>query len=285
MYQSKVSECYLSNENVFRLPCLSLDHRPNTPDHVKHGGKIFMPNSLLLFYSSREVEYPLQFQITNGKHKAYCGVLEFTSTEGFIYLPQWMLDQLKLKENDKAFVQYHKAAHGKLIRFQAHTSDFLDIHDHKTVLEKVLVNFACLSASITIPIKYGSKTYYGDIVACQPENVISIVNCDLEVDFLAPKDYIEPKSIKDETITHHTENEFQSFSGHGVRLRDNVVNSIEVERKVTHVTRQRGIPNFNYKPGFITFPQTSFKSIAIKDDKVLTYVPFQGKGCKSHVLK
>ncbi len=74
-------------------------------------------------------------------------------------------------------------------RFQPHSSDFLDLTNQKAVLESRLRNFACLSTGDTIVIHYNNKTYELSVLETKPANAVSVIECDLNVDFAPPVGY------------------------------------------------------------------------------------------------
>lgn len=42
-------------------------------------------------------------------------------------------------------------------------------------------------------IQYNGRNYYIDIKEAKPQDAVSIIETDCEVDFEAPKDYVEPE--------------------------------------------------------------------------------------------
>jgi ubiquitin fusion degradation protein 1 len=52
---------------------------------------VIMPPSALEKLSYLEVEYPMQFRVTNPSNArvSHVGVLEFVADEGFIHVPAW----------------------------------------------------------------------------------------------------------------------------------------------------------------------------------------------------
>ena len=66
---------------------------------------------------------------------------------------------------------------------------------HKHYLERNLVKlYSTLTKGQTIIIPYLDSNILIDILECEPEETISIIDTDLEVDFEAPWDYVEPKA-------------------------------------------------------------------------------------------
>jgi hypothetical protein len=50
-----------------------------------------------------------------------------------------------------------------------------------------------MPADDTILVPYNNKNYYINIVESKPQDAISIVETDCEVDFAPPLDYVEPE--------------------------------------------------------------------------------------------
>ena len=79
----------------------------------------------------------------------------------------------------------------RFVKLQPHTKDFLDISNPKAVLEKTLRGFACLTVGDTITIHYNNRKYFIDIIEAKPQNSITVIETDCEVDFAPPLDYYE----------------------------------------------------------------------------------------------
>ena len=254
-----------NSDFLFSLKCSSLNDKVCYSQNIKHGGKIILCQTLLKFYTSTTVKYPMMFEIMKNDHKVHCGMIEFTAAKGEMYLPQWMMTQLNISNGEKAFIKYFELPHGKSIEFQPHKSEFLNIDNHKSVLEKNLVNFACLSKGDTIPIYHDGNVFYGDIVDCKPSDSISIIDCDLEVDFKAPKDYKESLNT-----SQHQPVENVHQTNNSINLNGN-----------QEITQRKYGPMLDYKVGCLSFQQDSFKSYVNNEsanEKETKFTAFQGKG-------
>ncbi|KAJ2627813.1 ubiquitin fusion degradation protein [Coemansia sp. RSA 1290] len=217
---------------------------------ANYGGKIFMPPSSLDEISQLEVVYPLLFKLQNDeeeeqgkKPRTHCGVLEFTAEEGRVYLPQWMMDTLRLSPGSAVEVINVALLHGSLVKLQPQSVDFLDISDHRAVLENALRRFSALTVGDIITIEYNGREYRIAVRETQPSpSAINIVETDLSVDFEPPVGYVEPtaqssraslssadmngrssiaKDIhkQEESIKNEAANlRFQAFRGAGTRL-------------------------------------------------------------------
>jgi len=82
---------------------------------------------------------------------------------------------------------------GSFVKLQPVSSDFLDIHNPRAVLENSLRNFATLTVGDCIVIDYNQKKFEIEIAECKPAAAISIIEADVNVDFAPPKDYKEPE--------------------------------------------------------------------------------------------
>ncbi|KAJ2703187.1 ubiquitin fusion degradation protein, partial [Coemansia spiralis] len=187
---------------------------------ANYGGKILMPPSALDELSQLEVVYPLLFKLQNddstddsgAKRRTHCGVLEFVAEEGRVYLPQWMMETLQLDPGAAVEVINVALLHGSLVKLQPQSTDFLDISDHRAVLENALRRFSALTVGDVIAIEYNGGEYRIAILETQPSPAaINIVETDLSVDFAAPVGYVEP--------TPHGESGSQA-SGSGLQSAD-----------------------------------------------------------------
>ncbi|OMH84471.1 Ubiquitin fusion degradation protein 1 [Zancudomyces culisetae] len=170
-----------------------------THQNANYGGKIFLPSSALDRLSRLNVEYPMLFRLTNnttGKI-SNAGVLEFTANEGQIYLPEWLMKTLGLQTRDFVSIENISLKLGSFVKIQPQSTDFLDISDHRAVLENALRNYSTLTTGDKFTIKYNNKLFDILVVETQPDkDGISIVETDLRVDFEAPPGYVEPSSAK-----------------------------------------------------------------------------------------
>ncbi|XP_027343500.1 ubiquitin recognition factor in ER-associated degradation protein 1-like [Abrus precatorius] len=218
---------------------------------LEKGDKIIMPPSALDRLASLHIEYPMLFQIRNPSagRVTHCGVLEFVSDEGIIYIPYWMMENMLLEEGDIVNVKNTNLAKGTYVKLQPHTKDFLDISNPKAILETSLRSYSCLTTGDTIMVAYNNKKYYIDIVETKPSHAVSIIETDCEVDFAPPLDYKEPEKqatsvpfdrkrpeVEEEPATKIAR--FSAFSGSGRRL-DGKPSAQSVEKSSS--------PNLNQK--------------------------------------
>ena len=69
-------------------------------------------------------------------------------------------------------------------------SDFLDLPNHKEILEKNLSqNYVALSPGTSFTISHNSKNYDLNVINTSPIDGVSLFNTDIEIEFLKPIDY------------------------------------------------------------------------------------------------
>lgn len=183
-----------------------------------------MPPSALDTLTRHNIEYPMLFKVTNNRkdRESHCGVLEFVADEGKCYLPYWMMDNLLLSEGDLVTIESVSLPVARFSKFQPHSIDFLDITNPKAVLENALRNFACLTTGDVIAIKYNKKIYQLCVLETKPGNAVSIIECDMNVEFEAPVGYkekeIEPVITPEVPEKVEVSEPVDLFQGSGNRL-------------------------------------------------------------------
>ncbi|KAI8987119.1 ubiquitin fusion degradation protein UFD1-domain-containing protein [Pilobolus umbonatus] len=221
------------SENYRCFP-VAMMQNGNDRDNVNYGGKIILPQSALEKLSQLHISYPMLFKLVYGQQKkhTHAGVLEFIAEEGRVYLPQWMMETLGVEPGSIIEVKNVTLPLGSFVKIQPQSTDFLDISDHRAVLEKALRNFSTLTVGDMVQINYNNKVYEIQVLEVRPSNEdhsgVSIIETDLEVDFAPPVGYVEP-SIKPPAPTMKSQmvidtpqtpkTGFSAFQGGGQSLR------------------------------------------------------------------
>ncbi|XP_075160713.1 ubiquitin fusion-degradation 1-like isoform X1 [Haematobia irritans] len=270
--------------------CFSVSMLPgNERQDVENGGKIIMPPSALDSLTRLNVEYPMLFKLINNKkgRTSHAGVLEFVADEGKCYLPYWMMDNLLLGEGDILTIESVSLPVAKFSKFQPHSTDFLDITNPKAVLENALRNFACLTTGDVVAIKYNKKVYELCVLETKPGNAVSIIECDMNVEFEAPVGYKEPTTSKksepeeEQPQDHVMEEVVETFKGSGVRLDGKKKKDNQLDTPVIKKILARGVPDYDYNFGYLKFDR-SIKPISDRvaeiDSGPTIQENFQGEG-------
>jgi ubiquitin fusion degradation protein 1 len=241
----------------------------NERQDVERGGKIIMPPSALDQLTRLNIVYPMLFKLTNNKtnRTTHCGVLEFVADEGKVYLPYWMMRNLLLEEGGLLQVESASLPVATFSKFEPQSEDFLDISNPKAVLENALRNFACLSTGDMIAIKYNDKVYELCVLETKPGRAVSIIECDMNVDFAAPVGYKEPESSSSKSSQHdepmfdaeesYTDNSFVAFTGTANRLDGKKKHVADELPAVVRTPAKRGVPDYDYKKGTLRFIRTT----------------------------
>ncbi len=128
--------------------------------------------------------------------RTHVGVQEFSSEEGTCFIPEWLMKRLDLSFNSLVSLRYERLSTGTFAVLQAQDPSFLDIGDHKAVLEFHLVKFAALTKNEIISIFHEGVEHQLRIIRIMAEgrevNAACIIDTDLAVDFEAPVGYVEP---------------------------------------------------------------------------------------------
>lgn len=185
-------------EDYFR--CYPVAMMPDNvrKDEYNFGGKIFLPPSALNKLTMLHIRYPMLFELTNETQKVrtHSGVLEFVAEEGRVYLPQWMLETLKVQPGALVKIANCDLPNGQFVKIEPQSVDFLEISDPKAVLENAFRKFSTLTVGDIIEIDYNDTKYGIKVLEVKPESSnssICVVETDLETDFAPPVGYVEPE--------------------------------------------------------------------------------------------
>uniref|UniRef100_A0A0K0ES12 Ubiquitin fusion degradation protein 1 homolog n=1 Tax=Strongyloides stercoralis TaxID=6248 RepID=A0A0K0ES12_STRER len=268
-----------------QLRCFSMIYYANA-DHDKianlnFGGKILLPSSTLDYLMRSNIEYPMMFKLLNTNDEiqraTHCGVLEFSAEEGKVYLPSWMMEQLLVNDGDLISVEYVQLPKATYAKLQPQSVDFLDITDPRAVLETELAKFCCFTINDLITFRYNDTDYSVKVVKLEPANAVSVIECDLNVDFAPPVGYQEEESEKKSTempegpeLPSFKEINAKIFQGEGIRLDG------KTKKKVTKTDDKefimKALPeivvNEDYKPGTLTFTRYNYKNRTILENQI-----------------
>jgi ubiquitin fusion degradation protein 1 len=102
-----------------------------------------------------------------------------------------MMKNISASEGEKIFLKYKYLEKGSYVKIQPQTNDCFEISNTKAILESKLRNFTCLTKTDLIAIEYNEKIYWLNIIEVKPGNAISIVETDINLDFISPSLYNE----------------------------------------------------------------------------------------------
>ncbi|KAG0723700.1 Ubiquitin recognition factor in ER-associated degradation protein 1 [Chionoecetes opilio] len=224
---------------------------PGDKQAVENGGKIIMPPSALDVLTRLNIVYPMLFKLTNQRanRHTHCGVLEFVADEGKVYIPYWMMRNLLLDEGELVHIESRSLPVATFSKFEPQSVEFLDITNPKAVLENALRNFACLTQDDVVALNYNDRIYEMRVLEVKPGNAVSIIECDMNVEFAPAVGYQEPEKMDTTSQLPEDEKEdmipenvgFYSFQGSGNRL-DGKKKNLELpqEELLKRLPRQKG---------------------------------------------
>ena len=261
-------------------------------DDIDLSNSIILPQTALQKLSSMknfgDSKNPILFRILNIELNIFthCGVAEFTAEEGTCYIPYNMFEKLCLIEGQTVNIRNIELKDGTFIKLKPHLTEFINNPNPKTILEYNLRNYFCVTEGDTISVKFGKKIYKIDIIQCKPNKAIRTLNCDIVVDFEAPKDYKEPvtqnitnnnnngsikfnsnekiyKKLTDEEIKKQIED--KKFSGHHFRIDGKNVTNTQIQKIMkTKLENKNNEDNYNPREcRIISNPRPSFKYVEL----------------------
>lgn len=119
----------------------------------------------------------------------HSGVMEFTASEGYVELPSHVWNNL-FHENDIDVplieVRYVTLPKGTYAQLQPIGLGFIDIPNHKAVLETSLRKHSTLSQGDIITVKHGEHGYNLRILELKPSSSVSVIDTDVDVDIMEP---------------------------------------------------------------------------------------------------
>jgi hypothetical protein len=221
----------------------------------------------------RDIDFPLSFKISNANKEIIVSVLDFTGDPDTVVIPQWLFYNLyPLQLGDIVSVSVYsggytnnKLSKGTCITLRPHTIDFLDITDHKAILEHNLKHYSILNKYTTIAIEYLDVQYNIDVIDTKPDNVIDIINSDLEVEFAPPINSLDTNILNKDCPECNEMVEGGDMHDDGVVMHDD---GVDVNDDRVDVNDDGVDVNDDGVDG-------------VRDSRENKFVPFSGKG---HVL-
>jgi ubiquitin fusion degradation protein 1 len=204
------------------------------------GNKVVMPPTVFKTIVNLGLKYPLMFEIENCKNRiiSHCGVLEFSSNEGMVYLPSSMMQNLSLADGDVISMRSVLIPLGTYVKIKPHSKEFLNIEDHKTVLEQSLRNYSCLTTGESIIINHNEINYWVDILATKPDKAISLIETVCRVDLVESNDFNDEDSLEKTMITYTDHNVLTRKTKKQLKLIN--LNKTSIEKSIQIPNRLNG---------------------------------------------
>ncbi|KAH7725498.1 ubiquitin fusion degradation protein UFD1 containing protein [Aphelenchoides avenae] len=273
-----------------RLRCYSAPFYPAGDSkkikELNFGGKILLPNSALDNLTRLNIQYPMLFKITSmnvdAQRATHAGVLEFSAEEGKCYLPAWMMRQLMINEGEMAVIEYQSLPSATYAKFKPMSTDFLNISNPRAMLEVELRKFACLTKGDVIAVEYNEQVLEFKVMDLKPGNAVTIIECDMNVEFDAPEGYVEPNyaaarkpdEMPPAPEVQPAKSGFSAFSGEGMRLDGKAVKPRQMSSSSLSSADASGstpiaaiVPREDYQPGSLTFVRYNYRNRAVLQEE------------------
>jgi hypothetical protein len=182
--------------------CIPLANLAGSESSASAGGKIFLPPSALSemmesyqhggrggygfgLSGSLGKQGPMIFEISGRSGKrSYCGVMEFSSPDGCVGVPSWMMASLGLRPNSTVQIRRVDLPAGNFVQLQPHYGGDLD--NTRVILEWALRRYVALTVGDVIQFEHNHATYTFNVLMCKPNHAIAITDLDISVDFADP---------------------------------------------------------------------------------------------------
>lgn len=195
------------------------DPPPGSPGHGKlqFSDKVSMPRDAGNELTRRRLEVPWQFEVVAPRprtveeleealgaplefrrqplDKAYCSPLDFRAPPNYIFMPLWMMHQLRIAPFDPVLLTWVRLKNGANIKLVPHQDAFLKLHNPRAILEAELKYYSAATKGATLSLVYNGRQFDLDVADCvgtppfvyQPEHCdgVSIQDADVSLD-LAP---------------------------------------------------------------------------------------------------
>ena len=214
-------------------------HSPGWQGHpeLETTGKVLLPSTALndIYGHSDNSPSVVLFYIMNPKTrlKVYAGVQEFSSPNGQICMPYWMMEFIQINEGDQVRVTTARINTGTSATFQPKDSSFMKLKDTKIVLEHTLRQHPCLTQGTVIPIDFANKRYFLKILKTEPNEGIYTLKADLAVEFAPPETEFTHRWLEPDTDSSDDMNDVKEHTGRTLRGKE--VKFTE-EKKIMHST-------------------------------------------------
>ena len=189
---------YKTTLSCFSFTCSSQSEE--IINRCRYSNKILLPPDILRELMARDLftENDIMFfKVINKKIEfgVVCSVQEFTASPGMCHIPYHIMEELAITEGETVEIEKVSPPKGTYVKLRPQETAFIEMSNPKAILEKIMCqDYPVITEGQTITINYKDlgKIFSIDILETQPEEVVSIIDTDLNVEFGEPADYIAP---------------------------------------------------------------------------------------------
>ncbi|CAE7552661.1 ufd1, partial [Symbiodinium sp. KB8] len=211
---------------------------------LEAGDKVILPAAAFKEISRLKLPFPMIFRVENERRrsagrvanrrgatkapvKQFCGVQEFSAEKGKAFLPRWMMQNLKIRDGGRAvFTSVRGMPKGTFVRFQPHTTEFIDLAaalGPRELMEHAMKTYSALSLGETLVVQCSGSMFKLDVLEVRPgpkddpPNPHSAIclygDLDLEADFAPAKDTEKASTPAAGSITPMSQGELDDLAG------------------------------------------------------------------------
>ena len=180
----------------FTIAPLSFYHSYDMIRFLEHSNRVILPQIVL---NKLSTDSNLHFPLTIDINDTIVGVYEIYEDIEYIYVPDYICKKIGLVEPKQTNLKFlcYDLPKAEFIKLKPHQSIFYSIMDTKGFLENNLKKlYTHLEKGQTINIPHDGGVLFFDVVDSIPDNIISINDTDVEVDFEESHDYVPPPEKK-----------------------------------------------------------------------------------------
>jgi len=208
-------------QTLFGATCKVRVHSAlNARTHLnEYSNKIVVPPSFLekIDYDQIEVKgSPVTYEIkTKRGMRSYCGVIEFTATDGNAIFQKRLMSSLMIEEGELVQLRMVNLPLGSYAKFRPWSKDFYSLEDPVRSLQEALYHYVTLCLGDTIVFESDGKEIFLDVLALKPQNHVTIMSTldsealEFKIEFAQALDYEEEKDPLETPLATESEEDFK----------------------------------------------------------------------------
>ena len=158
-------------------------------DDIETTGKIILPQiALEMIIRSGFNDKIMCFVIKNPKtgRSIAVGVQEFSSDPASCVVPNWIMKNIGLEENDKVLVSLTSLPKCTSVVFQPCTQHFLELQNPRVILEHSLRYVPCITEGTILEVIFNKVPYQLKVLSVKPKRMACLYMADVMTSFARP---------------------------------------------------------------------------------------------------
>jgi len=191
-------------------PIIYLEHLSDSEiSEYECSDKLWLPPRMFEYWVTQsEVGVPTILQLKNGVEQTAVGLAHMPhrnkNNDDTIYVPQWMYNLLEC--DDTVEITRFQPSMCTGLTIQPHTSDHIHAKDPQEYLRNAFEHYSCIMDGLTLPLwvvddeATTGHMFLVNIAATRPAKdaePLCILNCELELELLAPLDLPPPPPVQE----------------------------------------------------------------------------------------